>query len=240
MSPRRPANLPAAGHRTDLRIITRLLPYLWSRAATPLRVRVVLAVLCLVAAKIATVIVPLFYKQAVDALSHPATLVAVPAMLIVAYGAARVIAQGLNELRQMVFAKVAQNAVHVVALETFQHMHRLSLRFHLDRQTGGLSRAIERGTTGIDNLLHFLLFQIVPTLLEIGMVSAILWWFYDWRFAAVTFVTIIAYIAYTLSLTQWRLKFRRRMLEAETEANTKAIDSLINYETVKYFGNEGH
>jgi ATP-binding cassette subfamily B protein len=244
MSPRRTVPQPNAPHRADIRIVARLMPYLWTRATPALRARVAAAVLCLVAAKIATVIVPLFYKQAVDALSyagsHPATLVAVPAMLIIAYGAARVIAQALNELRQMVFAKVAQNAVHVVALETFRHMHRLSLRFHLDRQTGGLSRAIERGTTGIDNLLHFLLFQIVPTLLEIGMVSAILWWFYDWRFAAVTFVTILAYVGYTLSLTQWRLKFRRRMLEAESEAHTKAIDSLLNYETVKYFANEDH
>jgi ATP-binding cassette subfamily B protein len=240
MAPRRTVPLPNAPHRADIRIVARLLPYLWTRAAPALRARVALAVACLVTAKVATVIVPLFYKQAVDALSHPAALIAVPAMLIIAYGAARVIAQALNELRQMVFAKVAQNAVHVVALETFRHMHRLSLRFHLDRQTGGLSRAIERGTTGIDNLLHFLLFQIVPTLLEIAMVSAILWWFYDWRFAAVTFVTIIAYVCYTLSLTQWRLKFRRRMLEAESEAHTKAIDSLINYETVKYFGNEDH
>ncbi len=238
--PRRAA--PAPGdHRADLRIVTRLVPYLWRRASVPLRVRVVLAVLLLVAAKVATVIVPLFYKQAVDALSHPAGVaIAVPTMLIVAYGAARVLSQAMGELRQMVFAKVAQNAVHVVALETFRHLHRLSLRFHLDRQTGGLSRAIERGTNGIDNLLHFMLFQIVPTLLEIAMVSAILWWFYDWRFAAITFVTIIAYVAYTLAITQWRLGFRRRMLEAETEANTKAVDSLLNYETVKYFGNEEH
>jgi ATP-binding cassette subfamily B protein len=244
MSPRRIRPQPNAPHRADIRIVARLMPYLWTRAAPALRARVVLAVLCLVAAKVATVIVPLFYKHAVDALSHagsqPAAMAAVPAMLIIAYGAARVVSQALNELRQMVFAKVAQNAVHVVALETFRHMHRLSLRFHLDRQTGGLSRAIERGTTGVDNLLHFLLFQIVPTLLEIGMVAAILWWFYDWRFAAVTFVTILAYVGYTLSLTQWRLKFRRRMLEAESEAHTKAIDSLINYETVKYFSNEDH
>jgi ABC-type transport system involved in Fe-S cluster assembly fused permease/ATPase subunit len=244
MSPRRSAHLAKPSHRADIRIVGRLLPYLWTHAAPGLRTRVALAVLCLVAAKVATVIVPLFYKRAVDALSyagaHPAALVAVPVLLIVAYGAARVTSQALNELRQMVFAKVAQNAVHVVALETFRHMHRLSLRFHLDRQTGGLSRAIERGTTGIDNLLHFLLFQIVPTLLEIGMVSAILWWFYDWRFAAVTFVTILAYIGFTLSLTQWRLKFRRRMLDAESEAHTKAIDSLLNYETVKYFSNEDH
>ncbi len=242
MAPRRPAGPPAEpSARVDLRIVANLVPYLWQRATLALRIRVILAVVFLVAAKVATVIVPLFYKQAVDALTHPVgTAIAVPAALIVAYGAARVFSQVMGELRQIVFAKVAQNAVHVVALETFRHLHRLSLRFHLDRQTGGLSRAIERGTNGIDNLLHFLLFQIVPTLLEITMVGAILWYFYDWRFAAITFVTIVAYVAYTLMVTQWRLGFRRRMLEAETEANTKAVDSLLNYETVKYFGNEDH
>jgi ATP-binding cassette subfamily B protein len=130
--------------------------------------------------------------------------------------------------------------MHQVALETFQHLHRLSLRFHLDRQTGGLNRAIERGTSGIENMLHFLLFQIVPTILEILMVCAILWWLYDWRFAAVTLVTIGLYVAYTFAITAWRLRYRRKMLEAEGEASTKAVDSLLNYETVKYFGNEAH
>jgi ATP-binding cassette subfamily B protein len=140
----------------------------------------------------------------------------------------------------MVFDPVAQHGVHRLALETFRHLHRLSLRFHLDRQTGGLSRAIERGINAVENLVYYLVFQVAPTLLEILLVSLVLWWLYDWRFAATTFVTIAAYTAWTLAVTQWRLIYRRRMLEAESEANAKAVDSLLNYETVKYFGNEAH
>ncbi len=230
--------------RRDLATIRRLLPYLWLKGPLAIRARVVIAVTFLVAAKLTTVYVPIFYKQAVDALSAPGAAagaaLAAPLGLLFAYGAARILAQVLSELRQIVFARVAQNAMHVVALETFRHLHRLSLRFHLERQTGGLSRAIERGINGIDNLLHFLLFQIAPTLLEIALVCGILWSLYDWSFAAVTFGTIAAYVVYTLLITQWRLTFRRRMLEAETEANVKAVDSLLNYETVKYFGNEEH
>lgn len=229
--------------RRDLATIRRLLPYLWLKGPLAIRARVVVAVAFLIAAKLATVYVPIFYKLAVDALSAPGAagaIVAVPLGLLFAYGGARIMSQLLSELRQIVFARVAQNAMHVVALETFRHLHRLSLRFHLERQTGGLSRAIERGINGIDNLLHFLLFQIAPTLLEIALVCGILWALYDWSFAAVTFGTIAAYVGYTLFITQWRLTFRRRMLEAETEANAKAVDSLLNYETVKYFGNEEH
>ncbi|CAN0117141.1 unnamed protein product, partial [Phaeothamnion confervicola] len=149
--------------------------------------------------------------------------------------------QAFSELREIVFARVAHQAMHQVALETFEHLHRLSLRFHLDRQTGGLNRAIERGTAGIENLLHFMLFQaVVPTVLEITLVCGTLWYIYDWRFAAVTLVTIVLYVAYTFAVTAWRLRYRRAMLEAEGEASTKAIDSLLNYETVKYFGNEAH
>lgn len=236
---RRRTNDPDAPQRgAEVRTIAGLLPYLWFPGRPDLRLRVVLAVVLLVIAKAATVTVPLFYKGAVDALARPE--VTVPVMMIVAYGVARAFTAAFAELRQIVFAKVSQNAVHVIALRVFQHLHRLSLRFHLDRQTGGLSRAIERGTNGIDNLLHFLLFQIVPTILEITFVSAILWWFYDWRFAAVTAGTIVLYVIFTFAVTQWRLAYRRGMIAAESEANTKAIDSLLNYETVKYFGNERH
>jgi ATP-binding cassette subfamily B protein len=247
MSPRRPpslANLPTranADRKADWNTIRRLLPYLWPRGSVALRVRIVIAVLLIAAAKATTVYVPLLYKHAVDALSHPAGLaVAVPVGFVVAYGVARMLQAALGELREIVFTKVAQKAMHAVALETFQHLHRLSLRFHLERQTGGLSRAIERGTTGIDNLLHYMLFQIIPTIVEMLLVCTILWRLYDVRFAAVTLLTILGYVGFTLGLTSWRLKFRNRMLEAEGEANTKAIDSLINYETVKYFGNEAH
>jgi ATP-binding cassette subfamily B protein len=144
------------------------------------------------------------------------------------------------ELRDAVFAKVGQRAIRTVGLETFRHLHALALRFHLDRQTGGLTRAIERGTKGIDFLLNFMLFNILPTLLEILMVCGILWGLFNFWYALVTFVTVASYIAYTFIITEWRIKFRRRMNETDSQANTRAIDSLLNYETVKYFGNEEH
>ncbi|MCK6450606.1 MAG: ABC transporter ATP-binding protein/permease [Alphaproteobacteria bacterium] len=234
--------------RFQLGAIRTLLPHLWPRGDWELRVRVVLALLCLAVAKGATVYVPLFYKQAIDALTpavgtHAAAASAVAALpvgMILAYGAARVMSQLFAELRDFVFAKVQARAIRKVALGVFRHLHALSLRFHIERQTGGLSRAIERGTNGIDNLLSFTLFNIAPTLLEILLVCGVLWGLYDISFAAVTFVTIVAYIAYTLGITEWRIKFRRQMNESDTQANTKAIDSLLNYETVKYFGNEEH
>ena len=240
MSPRHDPQTPRQDQRPDLAVLRRLLPYLWLADEKRLRIRVVAAVALMLLAKVATVYVPLLYKEAVDALSVRDAAIVVPVAVIVAYGAARVLTGILAELREMVFARVAQRAIHVIALRTFEHLHRLSLRFHLDRQTGGLSRAIERGVNGIDNLMHYLLFQIVPTLFEIALVSAILWRLYDWRFAATTFVTIAVYAAWTILITQWRIAFRRQMNEAESEANTKAIDSLLNYETVKYFGNERH
>ncbi|MFN8760342.1 MAG: ABCB family ABC transporter ATP-binding protein/permease [Tagaea sp.] len=241
VQPADPLHVPGVDPAQDVGTIRRLLPYLWPKDRPDIRARVAFAVLLLVGAKLATVTVPVFYKQAVDALSGVGgAAVAVPLGVVLAYGAARVMSQLFGELREIVFARVAHRAMHQVALETFQHLHRLSLRFHLDRQTGGLNRAIERGTAGIENLLHFLLFQIVPTILEIAMVCGILWWLYDWRFAAVTLVTIALYVAYTFAITAWRLRYRRKMLEAEGEASTKAVDSLLNYETVKYFGNEAH
>jgi ABC-type transport system involved in Fe-S cluster assembly fused permease/ATPase subunit len=221
-------------------VVRRLLPYLWREQGTALRVRIFLAVALLIGAKVATLYVPLFYKQAVDSLSLRDGVLVLPMGLIVAYGATRVLAATMQELRTMVFDPVAQNGVHRLALETFRHLHRLGMRFHLDRQTGGLSRAIERGINAVENLVYYLLFQILPTLLEILLVSMLLWWLYDWRFAAATFATILGYTAWTLAVTQWRLVYRRRMLDAESEANAKAVDSLLNYETVKYFGNEAH
>jgi ABC-type transport system involved in Fe-S cluster assembly fused permease/ATPase subunit len=236
-----PPSAPAAESRkADLTVIRRLLPYLWFKGPATVRLRVVAAVAMLIGAKVTTVYVPIIYKQAVDALSAPKEAIVLPLGLLLAYGGARVVSAAFAELREIVFARVAQNAIHVVALETFRHLHRLSMRFHLERQTGGLSRAIERGTNGIDNLLHYLLFQIVPTLFEILLVALVLWGLYDIRFAAITLATIAAYVVFTLAVTSWRIKFRRQMIEAESEANTKAIDSLLNYETVKYFGNEAH
>ncbi|MBL8831140.1 MAG: ABC transporter ATP-binding protein/permease [Rhodospirillales bacterium] len=240
VSPSDPLHVPGVADQ-EVRTVARLLPYLWPKDRPDVRMRVVAAIVLLVGAKLATIVVPLFYRYAVDALSNAGgAAVVVPVGIVLAYGGARVLSQAFNELREIVFARVAHQAMHKVALETFQHLHLLSLRFHLDRQTGGLNRAIERGTAGIENLLHFMLFQVVPTLLEIMMVCGILWYLYDWRFAAVTFVTIGLYVAYTFAITAWRLRYRRAMLEAEGEASTKAIDSLLNYETVKYFGNEAH
>src|SRR5205823_3206866 len=160
--------------------------------------------------------------------------------VILAYGLARVLSQGFNELRNGVFAKVAQRAVRRIALSAFRHIHSLSLRFHLERRTGGLARAVERGIAGIEFLLSFMLFNVIPTLFEIVIVSAILWRLYNWTFAAVTLATIVTYIAFTFIVTDWRVRFRREMNERNSEANTKSVDSLLNYETVKYFANEEH
>ncbi|MGB0747332.1 MAG: ABCB family ABC transporter ATP-binding protein/permease [Magnetospiraceae bacterium] len=226
--------------RNDFLTLRSMLPYLWPRDSRQLRVRVVVAMLFLAAAKGANVIVPLFYKEAVDLLSTPGAIAAVPVALLLGYGLARVGAQAFGELRDAVFARVAMRAIRAVALKTFRHLHALSLRFHLDRQTGGLSRSVERGTRGIEFVLNFMLFNILPTLLEIGLVCIILWSLYDATYALVTFVTIGGYIAFTLLVTEWRMKYRRAMNESDNKANTKAIDSLLNFETVKYFGNEDH
>src|ERR1044071_4268676 len=226
-----------------LRALKGLGPYLWPRDSVELRVRVVVALALLIAGKLVNITVPLLYKQAVDALSGAGAagaVIAVPVGVILAYGLARVMAQGFNQLRDGVFAKVAQRAVRRIALSAFRHIHSLSLRFHLERRTGGLARAIERGIAGIEFLLSFMLFNVIPTLFEIIVVSAILWRLYNWQFAAVTLATIVVYIAFTFIVTDWRLRFRREMNERNTEANTKSVDSLLNYETVKYFANEEH
>jgi ATP-binding cassette subfamily B protein len=221
--------------------VQTLMPLLWPKGETAMRIRVVVALSCLLIAKLANILVPFLFKQLVDALSPKlAVAVALPLGLLLAYGLARVMTQVFSELRDGIFARVAQRAIRKVALQTFRHLHALSLRFHLDRQTGGLSRVVERGAKGIEFLLTFLLFNVLPTLLEIALVCAILWWRYDWRYAAVTFATIGGYVWFTFALTEWRIKYRRRMNDADQEANTKAIDSLLNYETVKYFGNEEH
>ena len=230
----------AASFRDQAASVARLLPLLWPKGEIWLRLRVVAAVALIVAAKLINIGVPLLYKRAVDLLSGQQAIVVVPAALIVAYGLARVGAQVAGELRELVFARVAQRAIRLIALDVFKHLHALSLRFHLERQTGGLSRAVERGTTGIEYLLGFMLFNILPTLLEIALVSAVLWRFYSFGFAAVTLLTIVTYVAFTIAVTQWRVRFRREMNERDSDANTKAIDSLLNYETVKYFANEAH
>ncbi|HSK38831.1 MAG TPA: ABC transporter ATP-binding protein/permease [Arenibaculum sp.] len=229
---------PRLGEGGALRL---LLPYLWPRDSLEMRLRVVVALGFLTAAKLANVYVPILYKRAVDVLGGEAgALVAVPVGLIVGYGLMRILSLAFAELRDAVFAKVGQRAIRSVALTIFRHLHELALRFHLERQTGGLSRSIERGTRAIQTLLSFTLFNILPTLLEILLVCAILWGLFDVWFALVTFVSVIGYVAFTMTVTEWRLKYRRQMNEMDNRANTKAIDSLLNYETVKYFGNEDH
>ena len=237
---------PKGRLKDELRALKSLAPYLWPRDSLELRARVVLALAFLLAGKLVNIYVPLLYKHAVDALaptpgsSPGAVAVTVPIALIIAYGLARVMSQGFNELRNAVFAKVGQRAVRRLALTAFRHVHALSLRYHLERRTGGLSRAIERGTAGIDFLLSFMLFNVVPTVFEILLVCAILWRLFNWTFAAVTLATIVLYIGFTFSITDWRVRFRREMNERNSEANTKAVDGMLNFETVKYFANEEH
>lgn len=221
-----------------------LIPRLWPTGRPDLRRRVVIAFVFLLLAKLVNVTVPYFFKQALDLLDQGIALdqlvIGAVLGLVLAYGIARMLAQGFGELRDAVFAKVAQAAIRNLALETFNHLHALSLRFHLERQTGGLSRVIERGTKGIQFVLQFMTFNIVPTLVEIALVGGVLWWMYGWTFAVITVTTIGGYILYTLAITEWRTKYRRQMNDEDTRANTRAIDSLLNYETVKYFTNEAH
>ena len=230
----RPTRLekPAAT-RNNLKTIATLLPYLWE-----FKGRVMLAVSLLVLAKLANVSVPLVLKEIVDALDQPRAMLVLPVFLLISYGALRFCSTLFGELRDAVFAKVTQRAIRRVANKVFIHLHTLSLRFHLERQTGGVSRDIERGSRGISFLLNFMLFNILPTLLEIGLVLSILMSKYDIWFSIIIFLTLLAYIALTLVVTEWRMIFRRTMNNMDSKANTQAIDSLLNYETVKYFGNE--
>ena len=237
------SRFPAAeeGATGGWRPLRSLLPYLWPSGAPSLRLRVVLAMAMLLAARVASVYIPLFYARAVDALSlGDVGLIAVPFALVFAYGAARVLSLAFNEARDAIFVNVAERAIRTIALEVFRHLHALSLRFHLGRQTGRLSQALDRGTRAISLLLRFSLFSIIPTVIELVLVFVILWNMLDAAIALTTMATVVLYIVYTLVVTEWRIKFRRRMNEEEGRASTKSIDSLLNFETVKYFGNEAH
>jgi ABC-type transport system involved in Fe-S cluster assembly fused permease/ATPase subunit len=217
----------------EWRVLGLLAPYVLEY-----RWRVAVALACLVAAKLANVGVPLILKRVVDGLDPRLQAVAVPVALLAAYGALRFSTTLFAELRDVVFVRVTQRAIRRVALGVFRHLHSLSLRFHLERQTGGMTRDIERGTRGISTLLSYLLFSIIPVILEFALVAAVLLAKFDWRFAAVTFGAVAVYIAFTVAITEWRMEIRRRANELDSRANTRAIDSLLNYETVKYFGNE--
>jgi ATP-binding cassette subfamily B protein len=219
-----------------------LLPYLWPTGDIGTKVRVVIAMALLLAAKIATVAVPVVYGRLVDVLAPKdnTALLAVPLGLVLGYGLLRVCSAAFGELRDALFAKVQQRAVRSAARQTFQHLHALSLRFHLDRQTGALARAIDRGSQGIQSVLRLAVFNVVPTMLELLMVTAIIWHLFDWRFAAITFAAVVSYAGFTMSFAAWRSRIRRTMNDQDNDASTKALDSLLNYETVKYFGNEPH
>ncbi|MBY6158727.1 ABC transporter ATP-binding protein/permease [Pseudooceanicola nitratireducens] len=227
-----------------MQIVRRALPYLWPSDAPWVRYRVVIALSVLVFAKLIAVGTPFFYKAAVDALAgegdSAAWMLALGAVsLTVIYGLARLMTVGFQQLRDVVFAKVGQRALRQVAFETFEHMHRLSMRYHITRRTGGLSRIIERGVKGVDFLLRFLLFSIGPLVLELLMVGVVLWLAFDIWYLVVVAVVIWAYTWFTFKVTEWRVKLRKEMNDQDTDANQKAIDSLLNFETVKYFGAEG-
>lgn len=223
--------------RGDWRVIRDLLPYLLEY-----RFRVLIALSCLIAAKVTNLGIPIVLKDLIDSLNinvnSPQALLVVPLGIIVAYGLLRIFASVFTELREALFAKVTQNAVRKVALQVFEHLHSLALSFHLARQTGGVSRDIERGTRGIQSLISYSLYSILPTLIEFCLVLGYLAYSYDIWFAAITLVALVLYIVFTVVVTEWRTHFRRTMNDMDSKANQKAIDSLLNFETVKYFGNE--
>ena len=239
-----PQSVEAQARRSGWRTIRSVSPYLWPAGNIGMRLRVTAALLCLAFAKLVTVGTPFLYKSAVDSLAPTGEgtaglLVAIGAIgLTVAYGAARIFSVGFEQLRDVIFAKVAQRALRELALETFKHIHKLSLRYHITRKTGGLSRIIERGVKGVEWLLRFLLFSVGPLILELTMIAVILLTVLDARYFGVVVGTISVYVYFTFKVTEWRVQIRRKMNEQDTEANQKAVDSLLNFETVKYFGAE--
>jgi len=226
----------------DIRTIRRVVPYLWPAGEPAMKLRVVGAMLALLMSKVATVATPVVFKYAVDALTpgaEPSAALFVGAVgLVVAYGVMRLAGVGFQQLRDIIFARVAQRALRRLALETFRHVHALSLRFHIARKTGALNRVLERGVKGVEFLLRFMLFSVGPLMLELVMVALVLWAAFDFSYLAVVAVTIALYIVFTFKVTEWRVQIRRRMNEQDQEANQKAVDSLLNFETVKYFGAE--
>ncbi|TWB75158.1 ATP-binding cassette subfamily B protein [Nitrospirillum amazonense] len=241
-SPAAPEPRPTRPQMGEGKALAMLLPYVWPKGEWGTRGRVILSMLLLLGAKAASVTIPVFYKHAVDQLGEgiKANAAVVPVLAILSYGLARVLSLAFGELRDSVFERVAQRAMRKAALSVFRHLHGLSLRFHLERQTGGLSRSIERGTKAIETLLSTALFNILPTVLEILLVTGILWRLFNIWFALVTFVAVGGYIAFTVVISNWRTRIRRQMVESDTKASARAIDTLLNYETVKYFGNEEH
>ena len=225
----------AASHRGDARVLLDLLPYLRPHSG-----RIALALALILAAKVANLVVPMILKRIVDGLNVEPSLMLLPVALLVAYGAARVGVTLFSELRQVVFARVLARSSREITLKVFRHLHALSLRFHLGRRTGGIARDIERGSTSVSELLDWTLYTIVPTVIEVILVTVVLVWAYDWGFAGITLATLVAYMIWTFAITEWRTRYYRAAVEADTHANERAVDSLLNYETVKYFNNERH
>ncbi|MBK1623900.1 ABCB family ABC transporter ATP-binding protein/permease [Afifella marina] len=245
------ANTPAGQPRISaarghtFHTLRNLWPYMWPADRPDLKKRVLWAVLALLAAKIITVLVPYTFKWVTDALAGegggPAYLpafLAAPVMLVVAYNFGRVLTVAFNQMRDALFARVGQHAVRQLAWKTFRHLHQLSLRFHLARRTGGLSRVIERGTKGIETIVRFTILNSVPTVIEFALTAAVIWYNFSWVYVAIIAVTLWAYVFFTVRASDWRISIRREMNDSDTDANSKAIDSLLNFETVKYFGNE--
>ncbi len=224
-----------AGERPTSRVLARLLPFL-----KPYTARIVIAMSCLLVAKVAGLAVPMVLKKLIDTLGITPTPALIPVALLLAYGAARLSERVFTEMRQIVFARVMARSSRMVMLSVFRHLHSLSLRFHLNRRTGGVTRDVERGGTAISDLLDWTLYTIIPTLIEVVLVTAVLVFLYDITFALVTFVVLVAYIVWTITVTEWRTKYYRASVEADTKASASAVDSLLNYETVKYFNNESH
>ncbi|MGI9404026.1 MAG: ABCB family ABC transporter ATP-binding protein/permease [Hyphomicrobium sp.] len=240
---------PLGSERADHWIVIRgLLPFVWPQGRPDLRVRVVLAFAVLLIAKLVTVAVPIFYKNATDELAAQIGVTSITTgqglalgigALILAYGTGRVLMMVLTQIRDVIFTEVGQNAVRALNNRTFAHLHRLSLRFHLERRTGGLSRVIERATRAIELIIRMGILNVVPTLLELMLVCGVLFYFFDWRFVLIVLAMVAVYMWYTFAASERRMIIRREMNESDTDANTKAVDSLLNFETVKYFGNEG-
>jgi ATP-binding cassette subfamily B protein len=232
-----------------LRTVVHLWPYIWPSERVDLKARIVGAMVLLLAAKLATMVVPFTFKWATDALAGIDSglaensewllwVMAAPVALTIAYGGMRILMAALTQMRDGVFAKVAMHAVRRLAFRTFIHMHELSLRFHLERKTGGLTRVLERGRNAIETIVRMVILQLAPTIIELAMIVVVLMWQFDWRYVAVVLVTVAIYLVYTYYATEWRIGIRRKMNDSDTDANIKAIDSLLNYETVKYFSAE--
>src|ERR1700681_2673580 len=244
-----PASSRSIEQATLIATLGHLWPYIWPSDRADLKMRVVWSMVLLLLAKLATLAVPFTFKWAIDALTGADTapvqasnwtlwLVASPLIMTLSYGGLRVLMAVLTQWRDGIFARVAMHAVRKLAYLTFVHMHELSLRFHLERKTGGLTRVLERGRLGIEVIVRMVILQLVPTIVEVSLLMAVLLWKFDWRYVLATMITVVIYMYYTYIATEWRIGIRRKMNDSDTEANTKAIDSLLNYETVKYFGAE--